>query len=371
MAVTLLAGAETSIQNTDNNPRDMDAPVHLLEPDAAPLTALMRMIGTKPATNPKVEWQENEAMPRLTTLSASAASNATAFGVSADIFRVGDVLLFPTQGFGALVSATAAGAITAAKIGGDAQASAQSGSEVFIVSNANAEGATLREIKFPQLVTASNYCQIIRTPVGLTETEQATNHYGGDEEARLIREAGIEHARATDQTFWFGSRDISSVTRQSGGIIKEFIATNVTADTGGLTETEWQTFLKSAFRYGSERKTAFCSPAGLAAIEGFARSNIRVNDDVAKTYGIQMKTYVSGQGVVDLVLNRYWNDSSVFGGYVCVVDMDAVKERPLRTTRLKRNVQAPDYDGRKHEYITETTIQVIHERRHALLTGIT
>jgi hypothetical protein len=282
---------------------------------------------------------------------------------------VGDVIRFTAGGFAVLVTATAAGAISGTKVGGTAQATAASNAEVYLVSNSNAEGATLREIKYPQLVTASNYCQIIRTPVGLTETEQATEHYSGDERRRLQKEAGIEHARALEQTFFFGARDITGTQRLCGGL-KEFISTNITADTGGTTEAEWQSFLKSGFRYGSGRKVAFCSSTALAVIEGYARANLRVNDNAAEKYGVQMKTYVSGQGVVDLVHKRDWQDSSVYGGYVFLVDMDAVKMRPLRETRLKENVQAPDYDGFKDEYKSEVSLQVTHERRHALLTGV-
>ena len=330
----------------------------------------MAALGKQPAENPKIEWLENEAMPRITTLSASAASNATSFGVTADIFRAGDVVRFTAGGFGILVTATAAGSISGSKVGGTSQVSAASSAEIYLVSNSNAEGATLREIKYPQLVTASNYCQIIRTPVGLTETEQATKHYSGDERRRLQRESGIEHARAKEQTYLFGARDISGTQRMCGGI-KEFIATNITADTGGLTEADLQTFLQSGFRYGGEEKVLFCSSKTIAAIEGFARSNLRVNDNAASKYGVMMKQYVSGQGVVNLVHKRDWQDSSVYGGYAFLVDMSAVKERPLRDTRLKENVQAPDYDGFKDEYISEVSLQVTHERRHALLTGVT
>lgn len=351
----------------------MSVNAYLLEPDQAPLVALLSALGSVPATNPKIEWLENEAMPRLTTLSASATSAATAYGVSADIFRVGDVIRLPAQGHGGLVTATAAGAITATKIGGTTQASAQTGSEVFIVSNANAEGASLREIKYPQLVTASNYAQIFRTPLGLTETEQATTHYIGDERARLQREAGIEHSRAQDQSFFFGPRDLQATNQRTCGGVKEFISTNVTADTGGLTESDWQTFLKSGFRYGSEEKVAFCSPTAIAAIEAFARSTstgLITQSPYEGKYGIKMSQYVSGQGTVQLVRKRDWNDSVTYGGYVFLLDMTALKMRPLRGTRLKTNVQAPDYDGFKDEYITEVSLQVIHERRHALLTGV-
>lgn len=372
MAVTLLTGTEQSTDNTDNNPRDMDAGVAELEPNVAPLLVLLNKLGKEPATNPKIEWLEDESMPRITTLSASAASNATSFGVTADYFRAGDVVRFTAGGFAIVVTATAAGSISGTKIGGTAQASAASSAEVYIVSNANAEGATLREIKYPQLVTASNYCQNLRTPFGVTGTEQATKHYGGDERARLQNKFGKEHARNIEQTLFFGARDLKSTNQRFCGGVKEFISTNVTNDSGGLTEAEWQTFLKSGFRYGSERKVAFCSPTAVAALEGYARSNLKVEKSLmGEKYGIQMSTYISGQGIVDVVMHRDWNDSSVYGGYIFLLDIDALKFKPLRDTKLLTNRQAPDYDGFKDEYLTEFSLEVKHERRHALLTGIT
>lgn len=370
MPVTLLVGAESSTDNTDNNVRDM-VPVAELEPNEAPLVALMNKLGSRPAKNPKVEWLEDESMPRVTTLSASAASNATSFGVTADIFRADDVIRFTAGGFGIHVTATGAGSISGVKVGGTAQVSAANAAEMYLVANANAEGATLREIKYPQLVTASNYCQNVTTPFGVTGTEDATEHYSGDERARLRRKFGVEHARTLEQIFFFGPRDIKNTNRRFCGGLKEFISTNITADTGGLAEADWQTFLRTGFRYGSERKVAFCSSKAIAAIEGFARSNLRVNDNAAERYGVHMKTYVSGQGVVDLVHHRDWNDSAIYDGYVFLVDMDAVKMRPLRATRLEADVQAPDYDGFKDQYRTEVGLAVQHERKHALLTGVT
>jgi hypothetical protein len=180
------------------------------------------------------------------------------------------------------------------------------------------------------------------------------------------------HARSQEDIYFFGARDITGTTRLCGGL-KEFISTNVTNDSGGTTEAEWQTFLKTGFRFGSRRKVAFCSPSGIQALEGYARSNIRTasSSDHADTYGIMMSTYQSGQGTVDLVSHVDWQDSAIYGGYIFLVDMDAIKKRPLRDTKLREGVQAPDYDGYKDEYLGEYGLQVTHERRHALLTGMT
>ncbi len=347
----------------------MDAAVYELEPSAAPLCTLLNALGSLRTTNPKAEWLEDESMPRITTITASALSSATAFAVAADIFRVGDVVKFPAYGFGFLVTATATTAVSGTILG--TPVSALSGSELFLIGNANAEFATLREIKFPQIVPQYNYVQNIRTPFGVSGDEDATSHYGGDERARLRKKFGIEHARTIDDTFSFGIRSISSTTRTAGGITS-FVTTNVQVGTS-LDEDDWQVFLQMAFRYGSSKRTAIGSPLAMSVIEGYARDNLRVVNESANRYGIKMSTYVSGQGEVTLVRNPKWRDSSVYGGYMFMLDMadQAVRERPLRPTRLRPDVQTPSADGFQDEYLTGTTIQVVHERRHAILTGIT
>ncbi len=155
---TINVGPEASTDNVSNNVRDMDAPVHELEPNVAPFLVLLNKLKKKPAINPKIEWNEDEQLPRITTLSASAASNATTLAVTADIFRAGDVVRITNGGWAFLVTATAANSVSGVKVGGTAQASASNTNEVYIVSNANAEGASLREIKYTALVNASNYC---------------------------------------------------------------------------------------------------------------------------------------------------------------------------------------------------------------------
>ena len=368
MTVTLLSGAEPSTSNTDNNVRDMLPPAEL-EPDAAPLLALMNKIGSMPAKNPKVEWTENELKPRIIGLSASATSAATAWGVAADIFTVGDVVNFTRDGFSVLVTATAAGAITGTAIGTQVSA-ASAGSELFITSNANAEGSSLTEIKITQLVSQYNYCQIVQEPFGVTGTEDWTNHYGGDERTRLQKTHGVHHARQLEQINFFGVRSLQGTNQRTSGGIKYYLTTNVTPLTT-MTVAQWETFLNTGFRFGSSEKIAFCSPKGIQALNGFAQSNIRVVNDRASTYGVNMHQYVSGQGIVNIVAHKDWNDSTIYGGYIFLVDMDAVKSRPGRPTKLQGGVQAPDYDGYKDRWFSEYTIAVQHERKHALLTGLT
>lgn len=57
MTVTTISGVEYSTDNTANNVRDMADKIALLEPNSAPLLALMSKLGSTAAKNPKVEWK--------------------------------------------------------------------------------------------------------------------------------------------------------------------------------------------------------------------------------------------------------------------------------------------------------------------------
>jgi len=386
MPVTLLTGdLATDTINQSQRVIDMDPKVEELEPNAAPLVVLLKKLRNKSAVAPKVEWLEIDPMPRFDTASAGATSAANAVGVAnIAYFRVGDTLRHLASGEGLEVTATAAntlpaGTVTVTRaIGSTAAAAITSGDELFIYSNVNAEGASLRQIKSVKLDNKYNYTQIVRTPFGVTGTEAATKLYGGPDLNRLRGAAGVEHMRQWEQIAFFGARKedltTSGAPKRFAGGIKEFVTTNVTNAGGALTEATLQTFLRGAYRYGSDRKVLFASPLVVAAIEGFARANLKVENESGKnagTYGVAMKTYISGQGIMDIVMHRSWNDSTTLRGYAFLIDLDAISYMPLRDTKLLEGRQANDADKMQEEYLTEATFAIHQERRHGLLTGVT
>ena len=378
MAATLIAGDQTTGNiNASQIPPDMDNVLHQLEPNVAPLTVLTQKLKKRKAMAPKVEWLEHGRMPRFTTLSASATSTATALGVTADIFRVGDLLRITETGEAVQVTATAAGAITATRgIGSVATASATSAAELFIVGNVNAEGASLREIKTRKLDNLYNYCEINRNPTGLTGTDAATKQFTGYSRSNLQAEAGVEHMRDWEGIALFGARSIANSTtvpaRTAGGMT-EFVTTNITNTNGALTEAAFQTFLQNGFRYGGDRKLLLCSPLVLGAIEGYARGNIMPSpsSDHAETYGVKMSTYVSGAGTVDIVQERWFADSAKYKGWMFLIDLDNVFFAELRESKLLEGRQANDADKLEDEWLGEGCFVYANELTHAIAKGIT
>ncbi len=379
MPVTLITGRQaTDTINSSQVIREVDDVVRYLEPDVAPLTMLTRRLRKKKVMAPKVEWIEQDRMPQFTTLSASAASNATALGVTDNIFRVGDVVRITSTGEGIEVTATAAGAITATRAIGvavTAGVTAANAAELFIVGNVNAEGAGLREIKTPQTTFPFNYCEIVRTPTGLTGTDAATSQYGNIGRDSLRRDALFEHYRAWENIALQGAKRIDTSTtgapKRFAGGITEFVTTNVTAVGGTLSESAFNVFLRTGFRYGSKNKVLLASPVVAGAINGFPSTNVVRPSTGLKSWGNAISNYISPFGEVDVMIEPSLLDSANLKGYAFLIDMDHIYYAYLRDTKLLTDRQAPDVDALIDEYLTEACFAFTNEKTHAILTGVT
>jgi hypothetical protein len=387
MPVTLLGGdLATDIINQSQRVIDMQDSIAELEPNNAPFVALLRKLGKYQAKSPKVEWLEDESMPRFDVVSAALTSAAASIGATNNAwFRVGDGVRITETGEFVEVTGVSASAIGVTRaVGGTSAQSATSAAGLYIVNNANAEGASLRTIKTVRLVNQSNFAQIIRTPFGVTGTEMASQLYGqySNDRVRLQHKYGLEHERQIEATFFWGARKDDTTTagapkRWCGGAF-EFIQTNVYNAAGVLTRANFENlFLRKSFRFGSDRKVLFASPLLMQALDGFAwnggtSSTMRVIENApAAEYGVAVKTYVCSQGIVDIVMKRHWNDNTNISGDGFLLDLDAIKMATLRDTKLLLERQANDADKVEDEYLTETSLIFEHERRHGLITGVT
>ena len=287
MPVTLLSGdLATDIINQSQRVIDMQDSIAELEPNNAPFVTLLRKIGKYQAKSPKVEWLEDESMPRFDVVSATFTSAATSIGATNNAwFRVGDGVRITETGEFVEVTGVSASAIGVNRaVGNTSAASGTSAAGLYIVNNANAEGASLRTIKTVRLVNQSNFAQIIRTPFGVTGTEMASQLYGqySNDRVRLQHKYGLEHERMIEATFFWGARKEDVTTagapkRWCGGAY-EYIQTNVYNAAGTLTRANFENlFLRKSFRFGSDRKVLFASPLVMQAIDGFAWNGGRIS----------------------------------------------------------------------------------------------
>jgi hypothetical protein len=376
--VTTITGARSTYNiNSARVIVDMTNSIYELDPDTAPLLTLTGKISKKPSHNPKYEWMEDDFAPWSDLVNNAAGITAGDTTIEVDnwaYFEAGQLVKVPRTGEVMRVTIATASPITVVRgIGSTAAADLLDNEPLLILGDSNEEGATSRSAKTIQVTNQYNYDQIFRTTVEATNTNEATDLYGGPDRAYQRKKKGIEHTLKMERQFWFGEKSITYGThprRTTGGVF-EYINSNFYDAGGMLTESEWENFLDLAFTKGSKIKWGFMSGSVISIINLWAKGRLEVmsKDD---TYGLSVVKYKSPHGELNMIRNRLFTGAT-YGGYCAVLDFEdgCIAQRELRGTKFKTNIQDNDADSWKDEYITETGLEVKLADRHAVLYNIT
>jgi len=356
----------------------MDVPdkILYLQPDAAPLVQILFKAKKQDTINPTFSWFERDLFQKRDAIATGAGNTTTAttFVATTAIYRTYDVIKDETTKEQMLVTGVSGTTITVSRAWGTTSIGTLTAAEYIVVlGNANGEGYGAPGIKSETETECYNYVQDFRTPFEVTDILQNSELYGGNDlqNERLIH--AIEHKVDIERAFLFGERKLdtstgSSPIRSTGGVLS-YISTNVTTMTTA-TEAAFESFCEDAFAYGSSTKLLLASAKLISALNYWARGALTtVPKD--KTYGIDVKEYLTGHGTL-LVAKHRLLTGSVYGGYGIVLDMDNVKTRVMKNlgTKLRTNIQANDETKEKDEYRTVAGLQVNNEATHAVVKGV-
>lgn len=382
VAPTLIQGSrDTQTLNTETRrSRDVNPALAMLEPDSGPLSTILTKLRKKGAIDPKVEWFEDQLLPRFDVLAADvAAVDATITVTNFKFFRAGDLIRINKSEVVRCTATPTTTVVTVKRgVGEVAAKTATSGQQLHIIGNSNAEGASVRSLLSTQRVPVFNYLQILRDPWGVSKTQKATASFAGQDWTEEAQKQLIEHKKHMELILMAGQRneDTTGAPIRSTRGFEQFVSSNVTAINGALTETLLDNFMRTGFRYGSKSKLLICSPVVSMAINGFAKPKLRLMEK-AKTYGITLTAYeMAGRTLLlhDSVLmtNNDLNDFSGLAGEAFLIDIEDLTLRYIagRFAIHNENIQAPDADGRIDEYLSEFGLELHQEAMHGKLTGI-
>ena len=374
--------------------------IFLLEPNKHPLVTLLTNVGKvldgkawkgsgmmKKATgNPEFKWFEDVYGGRYARVSGtvSAAANQTvtltgAGSSSGHIFTTGDTVKNARTGEVFTVSTVAATTIVAATrgFGSTAAAAMADGDGLFIIGNVNEENSGARNVNSTQTAPQTNYTQIFKTTIALSNTEKEANLYGGKDLPFQRAKKGTEHALDIERAFWWGQKfadtGLYGHPRRSTGGVHEFINAGnayVQNQGGPLTAPDLNTFLREGFTYGNDTKVIFAGGIVLQAINEIARGQIQTKP-LDTTYGMKISNWVTAFGSVNIVHDPLFVQD--YAGYAFMLDLECFAYRFMnnRDTKLETNIQAPDADGEVDQYITEAGLQRAQAAKHAMLLGVT
>jgi hypothetical protein len=354
----------------------------LLEPSATPLTVFTAKLNKKETFNSDYKDLQDELLPFVTRVNNGGGYTAGALTIVVDdeqVGKVGDIVAFPRTNEVVRISSISATdsswTVAARSWGSTAAAALLDNDQVAVIGGSNAENATTPTAKVTKAASATNYTQIFRNSFGVSRTLMNSRLYGGDELAYQARKVGIEHRREIELAFWFGeavaSTSAAYAIRTTGGV-EEHISTNATNVGGSLTELDLENYLRSAMRYGDQRKLHFCSREQRSAIDLLASGKVEMTSE-EKTFGIQVDQIRGGGGMVGLVTVNLFSDADTYKENGYTLDMSQLTYQFLTAsdTMLITNVQANNVDGRQDEYLSEVGLMRGHERTMSRLSGVT
>lgn len=387
MAVSTLTGlVDDNVVLPDEKIVDMDDVIAMLDPEVSQFTTMLMKIASSPAYNSKISWLEDQLFPRLSSLGTSISNAVTTVQVGnageGAYFRVNDLVRVATTGEAILVTAVSTDTIGFSRaVGATAAASAASAGQLVIVGNASLQGATLGTRKVTKRVLAYNYQQIQRNPYGFTETLLAERLYGGDAMDKERKKKLVEHKRQIENALFMGARAyVTSGANPQGfcGGAQEYIATNIKdAGASALTKGNLDAYFQAFMQHGSTNKVMFAAPQVAQEISGFLRDNWVRSQPGDQVWGVAVDAFISGAYgfQVPVIVKRDWNDfstaSAQYGGRAFVLDLDYIKLRPLRPTRLLKGRQGNDADEQDEEYLTEFSLEFAQEAAHGIIKNVT
>jgi hypothetical protein len=357
---------------------EMSDAIKMLVPDETPFTTFLQSLSKTKTSWPEFKAMEDDVLPRFDAV-VGAGGTAVTFNVATGTkFRPADIIIATRTNEQMRVESVAGNALTTTR--GATPVALIDADEILIAGSAQPEGDLSRVPLSVEPTPVLNYTEIMRRSWELTGTayasENETDPHDWDYQAKKI---GIEHKRDIERALLFHVP--SKVTASNGqpmritGGLFYWLKSNQMDAAGGFSEDEFNAWARVLFKYGAKRKVLMGSPLATSVLNTFPMSKVRIAQTETK-YGIKVTTFVNPFGELGLVTN--WElEGAKYGGVLVGYDQANVRYRYLQNSKANRDshvnteIQPPDADSRRDEWLTECGLEVSLEKTAGVVTGIT
>lgn len=384
----------------DERPKNFREMILWLEPNGeSPIQALLNKMGSEKTDDPEFSWWEEALTHQRVATSALVAAASTNLVVTKDAlsFVQGDILIVESAGgmwVNELVYVTANPTVDTAltvsrAFAGTVAADIASGAFLTKIGNAFAEGTLAPKATTRNPTKFTNYCQIFKHTYEITGTAEVTKSRTGpvlemDKKRKLFdlnrdMEMASIYGKASESV---GSN--GKPMRTTGGLlsyIKTNRATFAATDGGGKiawNEDNLINFFAQVFNYNGQgagnQRLAFVGNTALTEINKLARNSnsTRINFDkqITAVYGMNFTRWVLPQGEIFFKTHPLFNIHPELTKAMMVINPRGIKERPLRAMNFKDNIQAPDSDSKKGQWLAEVGYEFNHEETMAFAANL-
>lgn len=373
--------------STDFRPTNYRELFTLLEPNgSAPLQALLSMTGTETTDDPKYNHYRDELPDRKMVVNGAVASTSTtAVAVvtnndDTNFVVPGAIIVNVDTGEVMRTTARSGDNITVERnIGGTTHQIADA-ANLIIGGFADIEGGSApTAISFDPTMDF-NFTQIFKTAVQVTGTLQNTYLRTGDKEQEQLTKALKMHMSDIERAMFFGKRaevngSTASPLRFTGGLRNSITGVTDGASYGAssnvITEKEFDRLLiENIFAYGGNEKVAFCGARVISNLMEIGKNRWQPTQ-IDNAYGVSLSRYTTYAGDLLVYMHPMFRQIPTMDKEMIILDMNEIKYRCMqgRDTQLIRDIQAPDFDGVKHMYMTDCGLEMLQSKVHHRIKG--
>lgn len=329
------------------------------------------------AENVLYEWLEDELGPNtIVSSTAHAATTGNTIGVHAlgssgavtGYLQVGMILknkrTLEYMQIAAVTSGSNTIGLTRA-VGGTSAATINAQDELFVVSTAELEGAGITtDVSVPRS-RPSNYLQIFKKDVILSETVQAVTHIGVDNEfdrqkMQRIREVTRDLEKAAIQGISLGNTiGSSSAYRTFNGVLAQIVTNIVTTMATITTITQVEQALDLAWGEGADNLNLIvCDRIKKSQLNLLQAPRVTVNQGTQdKLFRHGITTLETDHGTHLVLKSRWMPDNSMM-----ILDTSRVHIVPLKGRSFAFHEKPYGGDARTGYVVGEYTVRVRNEK---------
>lgn len=405
---TYVAGIRnTNNLGTDERPKNFREAILWLDPAGmTPLTAISAKMKSEPTDDPEFSWWEEvldakrgelAADPTGGSFTLKAGSEAT--GVRAENparqFSPGDLLQLRDASGEPTDYKNNIEIVKVTSIDGDTTMTvtrgyagttitAVTGDSLLLVGKVFEEGSGGASSRTSNPVKFNNYTQIFKTAFEETGTSSQTNYRTGKAFDNDRKRAMFNHSEAMEQAFFWGVAGEKAgangrMERTMGGI-RSFLSSHVNVSVGSVTDNFFLDSVSGLFDFnaGGAGDERICF-VGNGAINKFQKA-FRDSNPLRITYngkvtflGMKLLEFQIPQGTFMLKSHPLMNTDPIYTNSMFVINPKGILRRPMkgRDTKIQKNIQAPDEDLRKDQWLTEVGMELHYERTMGYFGGIT
>lgn len=402
--MTFFAGLRgTGSFGTGERPKEFREMILWMAPNGkAPLFALSSKMKKEASRDPEFSWWEEVKDVARVTLNEAGVVDETEttltvapVGTGIDQrgalqFAPGDVLMVEVDNVAfdnellkvQSVTNDTTIVVTREYAGTDGTGGITNGAGLLRVGSVHEEGSGSPSVVSSNPTKFLNRTQIFKTPYELTGTASETMYRTGDPLKNDQIRKSFVHAEKIEQAFFWGKT--SEIVGGNGqpertmAGLRSLITSNVTIFTADPTLDQFIAAVSPVFNYDAgaagDERIVYCGNGAINYLNALVASDssTRINyNGMIEAYGQKLMSFSIPQGTLAFRTHPLFNVHPLYTFSMFVVNPSGLVYRPLRNrdTKVQKNIQMPDEDKQKDQWLTECSLEVHYERTFAYIGG--